>query len=198
MDYYKIDPEDLLNAYAQGIFPMSDDADDPDIFWVKPKMRGIIPLNSLHISRSLAKFLRKNPFEIRFDTDFFGVINGCAEATKGRENTWINQSIRDACHTLFLNGFCHTVEAWRDEKLVGGLYGISLGGAFFGESMFSRTDNASKACLVALVNLLQTHGFQLLDTQFLTDHLASMGAIEIPQEDYEKLLFTAIELKSKF
>ncbi|UXM94087.1 leucyl/phenylalanyl-tRNA--protein transferase [Bartonella sp. HY329] len=198
MDYYKIDPDDLLNAYAQGIFPMSDDADDPDIFWVKPKMRGIIPLNSLHISRSLAKFLRKNPFEIRFDTDFLGVINGCAEAKQGRENTWINQPIRDACHTLFLSGFCHTVEAWRDNHLVGGLYGISLGGAFFGESMFSRADNASKACLVALVNLLQTHDFQLLDTQFLTDHLASMGAIEISQEEYEKLLFAAIKVKAKF
>lgn len=198
MDYYRIDPEDLLNAYAQGIFPMSDDADDPDIFWVKPQFRGIIPLNAFHISRSLAKFLRKSPFEIRFDTDFFGIIDGCAEAKNGRENTWINQSIREACHTLFKAGFCHTVEAWKNNKLVGGLYGIALGGAFFGESMFSRTDNASKACLVALVERMKKQGFQLLDTQFLTTHLATMGAIEIAQSEYENLLSSALELDCKF
>lgn len=198
MNYYRIDSEDLLHAYQQGIFPMSDSADDNDIFWVKPKKRGIIPLDKFHISRSLAKFLRKNLFDIRFDSNFLGVINGCSEAKEGRETTWINQSIREAYHKLFEQGFCHTVEAWHNEKLVGGLYGIAIGGVFFGESMFSHHDNASKACLVALVKKMHENGFQLLDTQFLTKHLATMGAIEISQKKYEQLLASALKFDCTF
>lgn len=188
----ELTPALLLSAYAQGLFPMSDDADDPEIFWVRPEMRGIIPLDKFHISRSLAKKVRQNPFDIRYDTDFNAVIAGCAEAKQGRETTWINQTIRNIYGELFNLGYCHTVEAWEGHRLVGGLYGISLGRAFFGESMFSRENDASKLCLVSLVAHLKTQGFTLLDTQFITSHLAHFGAIEILQKDYEKLLSKAL------
>lgn len=189
---YEINPALLLNAYAQGVFPMSDDAEDPEVFWVKPKLRGVIPLDAFHLPRSLAKTIRQKRFSIRFDHDFNGVITGCAESRPGREHTWINAPIRKAYKALFECGHCHTVEAWRKNELVGGLYGVTLNGAFFGESMFSRQTDASKVCLAALVEHLNVRGFTLLDTQFLTDHLAHFGAIEIAQQEYEDKLKAAL------
>lgn len=187
-----IPPELLLRAYAAGVFPMSESADDPQIFWVKPELRGIIPLDDFHVPRSLRKILSKRPFEIRIDTDFTGVIEGCAEASSDRPTTWINEPIRKAYTRLFQQGHCHTVEAWQDDELVGGLYGVTLGTAFFGESMFSRQTNASKICLVYLVERLRKRGFTLLDTQFTTDHLKRFGAIEVPRRKYQKLLAKAL------
>lgn len=188
----------LLRAYASGVFPMAESADDPEVFWVRPELRGIIPLDGFHVPRSLAKILRQGRFDIRFDTDFAGVIDGCAEAREGRPSTWINQPIREAYGELFARGYCHTVEAWRDGRLVGGLYGVTLGLAFFGESMFSRETDASKVCLVHLVQRLKERGFALLDTQFTTEHLKRFGAIDVPRNRYEKLLEEALEGTATF
>ena len=165
-----IPPELLLRAYATGVFPMAESADDPEVFWVRPEMRGVIPLDEFHVPKSLMKTVRQGRFEIRFDTDFAGVIAGCAESSEGRPSTWINEPIRKAYGELFARGHCHTVEAWREDRLVGGLYGVTLGGAFFGESMFSREANASKVCLVHLVRRLRERGFVLRDTKFTTEH----------------------------
>jgi len=194
----EISPETVLDAYAQGIFPMSHGFDDPEIFWVKPISRGIIPLDAFHVPRSLKKAIKKRPFDISFDRDFTAVIDNCAIARVGRETTWINQIIKRTYGKLFELGFCHTVEAWVNTRLVGGLYGISLGSAFFGESMFSIESDASKICLVNLVNVLKENGYTLLDTQFLTSHLSHFGAIEIPQELYERLLKKALRRKAEF
>jgi leucyl/phenylalanyl-tRNA---protein transferase len=194
----EIDPELLLQAYAMGMFPMSEDADDDQVFWVQPEKRGVIPLAGFHASKSLMKTVRSGRFEVRIDHDFHGVIDGCAESKDGRERTWINGTIRDACHRLFERGHCHTVEAYFEDSLAGGLYGVSLGGAFFGESMFSRMTDASKVCLVHLVGRLRERGFQLLDTQFLTAHLARFGALEIPRRKYEKLLAAALKNDASF
>ena len=183
----------LLKAYASGVFPMAESADDPEVFWVRPEQRGIIPLDAFHVPRSLAKVVRQGRFEIDFDRDFDAVIEGCAEARDKRRSTWINGPIREAYRKLFDIGHCHTVEAWREGKLVGGLYGVSLGRAFFGESMFSRETDASKVCLVHLVERLNAHGFALLDTQFTTDHLKRFGAIDVPRRRYDKLLDEAME-----
>lgn len=188
----------LLRAYASGVFPMAESADDPEVFWVRPEMRGIIPLDGFHVPKSLAKILRQGRFDIRFDTDFAGVIDGCAEAREGRPSTWINQPIREAYGELFARGYCHTVEAWRGGRLVGGLYGVTLGLAFFGESMFSRETDASKVCLVHLVQRLKERGFALLDTQFTTEHLKRFGAIDVPRNRYEKLLEEALEGTATF
>jgi leucyl/phenylalanyl-tRNA---protein transferase len=193
-----IDPKLLLRAYSMGIFPMADDAEDSDVFWMQPEKRGIIPLDGFHASKSLMKTVRSGRFDVRIDHDFHGVIDGCAEAKAGRERTWINGTIRDACQRLFERGNCHTVEAYFEDSLAGGLYGISLGGAFFGESMFSRITDASKICLVHLVERLRERGFQLLDTQFLTAHLARFGATEISRRKYEKLLAAALKTKASF
>ncbi|EJF88733.1 leucyl/phenylalanyl-tRNA--protein transferase [Bartonella tamiae] len=193
-----LDPALLLDAYAQGIFPMSEDKDDPNIFWVRPEKRGIIPLDNFHISKSLSKFMKKKTFEICIDKDFEGVISGCAQSKKGRETTWINKTIRHVYKQLFELGYCHTVEAWQDNQLVGGLYGISLGQAFFGESMFSNVPNASKICLVHLVNRLKQCHFILLDTQFITPHLERFGAKEITREKYEILLNNALKNDATF
>ena len=198
MQPVEIDPDLLLQAYAMGIFPMSHDAGDSDIFWVQPKRRGIIPLNTFHVPHSLAKTLRKGRFEFRVNHDFDAVIAGCAEARQGREETWINTPIRSACRKLFNRGNCHTVEVYASGELVGGLYGISLGSAFFGESMFSRATDASKAALVHLVSRLKERGFTLLDTQFLTPHLARFGAIELGKSKYEKLLASALAKEAIF
>lgn len=187
-----IQPDLLLRAYSIGVFPMAEDRDDPTVMWIRPEERGIIPLYGFHTPRSLAKFLRKEPFEIRFNTAFKEVMAHCAEETRERPVTWINPSIRKAYYQLHERGHCHSVEAWQDGVLVGGLYGVSLGQAFFGESMFSRASHASKACLVALVDRLKERGFVLLDTQFTTDHLKRFGAIDIDQEDYETLLEEAL------
>ena len=194
----KLTPALLLSAYAQGIFPMSDDAEDPDIYWIRPERRGIIPLDNFHIPKSLKKTMKKEPFKIVIDSDFEGVISGCAESKPGRETTWINHPIRKAYGELFELGFCHTVEAWQNEKLVGGLYGMALGQAFFGESMFSRVTDASKICLVALVDHLKSHHFVLLDTQFTTPHLEHFGAIEITRQDYEMRLKKALSGQAEF
>ena len=186
----------LLRAYSAGLFPMADSADDPELFWVEPAMRGIIPLNDFHISKSLAKAMRKKPFEIRFNTAFEAVMAGCAAEAPDRPSTWINTTIRKLYTELHQIGHAHSVEAWEGKELVGGLYGVSLGAAFFGESMFSRRTNASKICLVHLVERLRASGFVLLDTQFTTEHLKTFGAIDVPKQDYAKMLDLAVNRPS--
>lgn len=187
-----ITPELLLRAYSIGLFPMADSADDPEIFWVEPELRGIIPLGDFHISRSLAKTIRRAPFDITFNADFEGVMKGCAASAPDRPTTWINSTILSLYTTLHRMGYAHSVEAWEGEELVGGLYGVSLGAAFFGESMFSRRTDASKICLVHLVERLRERGYKLLDTQFTTEHLKSFGAIDVPKAEYEGLLARAV------
>lgn len=189
----RITPELLLRAYSIGLFPMSDAADDPEIFWVEPEMRGILPLDAFHISKSLAKAVRRKPFDIRFDTAFDAVVEKCAEEVEDRPSTWINDTIKELYGALHKLGHAHSVEAWEGDALVGGLYGVSLGSAFFGESMFSRRTNASKICLVHLVERLKMRGFTLLDTQFTTEHLKTFGAIDVPKQDYLKLLDGAMD-----
>ena len=169
----EITPEVLLKAYACGIFPMAESADDPGLYWVEPEQRGVIPLDAFHVPRRLARTVRADRFEIRIDHDFDAVIDACAAAAPGRGNTWINRRIRRLYGELFRRGHCHTIEAWRDGRLVGGLYGVRLKRAFFGESMFHRERDASKVCLVHLAARLKAGGFRLLDAQFTTDHLAS-------------------------
>jgi leucyl/phenylalanyl-tRNA---protein transferase len=193
-----LDPELLLRAYATGVFPMAESADDPEIFWVQPDVRGIIPLDSFHVPASLAKTVRKRVFDIRFDTAFADVMTGCAEANPLRPSTWINETIRTAYISLHHQGRCHSVEAWYHGELAGGLYGVTLGAAFFGESMFSRMTDASKVCLVHLVERLKAKGFALLDAQFTTDHLKRFGAIDVPRKKYEKLLAAALAGKARF
>ncbi len=189
----ELTPEILLRAYSIGLFPMAESADDPEIFWVSPELRGILPLDErFHVSGSLAKFIRKQPFDIRFDHDFPAVMRACAEETPERPSTWINETIFRLYCALHRMGHAHSVEAYEDGVLVGGLYGVSLGSAFFGESMFSRRTNASKMCLVALVERLRARGFTLLDTQFTTDHLKTFGAIDIPKKNYMVLLEQAM------
>lgn len=188
----ELTPEMLLRAYSIGLFPMADSADDPELFWVEPEVRGIIPLNAFHVSKSLAKTIRHKPFDIRVNTAFEEVMAHCAEAVSGRPTTWINQRIKSLYAALHRMGHAHSVEAWEGDTLVGGLYGVSLGAAFFGESMFSRRTDASKICLVALVERLKEKGFRLLDTQFTTEHLKSFGAIDLPKAEYEVLLAGAI------
>jgi leucyl/phenylalanyl-tRNA--protein transferase len=188
----------VLRAYRAGIFPMAEDADEEDVFWVSPEMRGILPLDDFHVSTSLRKAIRQSAFEIRVDTDFMGVIEGCATAGTDRDRTWINPSIRKIYGQLFVRGICHTVEVWDGDQLVGGLYGLAMGGAFFGESMFHRRTNASKMALVHLVERLRAGGFVLCDTQFVTDHLKSFGGMEIPRADYELRLADALEHEADF
>lgn len=188
----------LLKAYAIGVFPMAERRDAPDIVWVEPDRRGILPLDGFHIPRSLAKTLRKHPFEITADRAFARVMEGCAEATPGRESTWINDTILRLYGELHGMGHAHSVECWRDGELVGGLYGVRLGAAFFGESMFSRVTDASKVALVHLVERLRAGSFLLLDTQFITDHLARFGAVEVPRATYKRLLEAAIAQKADF
>jgi leucyl/phenylalanyl-tRNA---protein transferase len=187
-----ITPEVVLKAYACGIFPMAESADDPGLYWVEPEQRGIIPLDGLEVSSRLARTVRSGRFEIRIDHDFDAVIDACAAPAEGRGSTWINARIRHLYGMLFRAGHCHTVEAWRDGRLVGGLYGVSLGAAFFGESMFHRESDASKVALVHLVARLIADGFRLLDTQFVTPHLRSLGAIEVPRARYQRMLDAAV------
>jgi len=194
----KLTPEMLLGAYAHGIFPMSEGADAPDLFWVDPDMRGIIPLETFQPSKSLRKRIRQNHFEVRVDTDFMGVITNCAAKRSDTDDTWINDEIIELYHALFKQGFCHTVEVWQNETLVGGLYGIALGGAFFGESMFHKKTDASKVALAHLVERLKFGGYQLLDTQFITEHLRSLGAIEITRAKYHALLGDALDVDGEF
>ncbi|MBP1874654.1 leucyl/phenylalanyl-tRNA--protein transferase [Ensifer adhaerens] len=187
-----VTPDMLLRAYSIGLFPMADSADDPELFWVEPEIRGVIPLDGFHVSRSLAKTIRKSHLDIRFNTAFEAVMEGCAAPAPDRPTTWINSKIRALYATLHSMGYAHSVEAWEDGALVGGLYGVSLGSAFFGESMFSRRTDASKICLVHLVERLRAKGFELLDTQFTTEHLKSFGAIDVPKAEYEIMLADAM------
>ena len=187
-----ITPEILLRAYAAGIFPMAEDANDPGLFWVEPQQRGIVPLDGVRVSRRLARTVRQDVFEIRIDHDFDAVIAACAAPGDARDRTWISGRIRRLYGELFDLGHCHTVEAWRNGRLVGGLYGVRLGAAFFGESMFHTERDASKVAFVHLAGRLRAGGFRLLDAQFVTDHLASLGAIELARDDYLALLARAI------
>ena len=191
--YPAITPEILLRAYSIGLFPMAESADDPEIFWVEPEMRGILPLDAFHLSKSLAKTTRRKPFDIRVNTSFDRVMALCAEPAEDRPSTWINGTIRQLYSELHKMGHAHSVEAWEGDELAGGLYGVSLGSAFFGESMFSRRTNASKICLAYLVERLKSHGFTLLDTQFSTEHLKTFGAIDVPKDDYLGMLKHAVD-----
>ena len=182
----------LLRAYALGIFPMADNRHDETIYWVEPRRRAILPLDGLHLSKSLARTIRHDRFRVTSDTAFADVIALCAEPTPGRETTWINAVIERACGDLFARGHAHSVECWLDDRLVGGLYGIALGNAFFGESMFSRATDASKVALAWLVARLRAGGYTLLDCQFMTDHLKSLGAVEIDRADYLARLYPAV------
>ncbi len=195
---FQITADVLLKAYSCGIFPMAESADDPGLFWVEPERRGIIPLETFRVPSRLARTVRSDVFEVRVDSDFEAVIDGCAAPQEGRENTWINRPIRRLYGELFERGHCHTVETWRDGELVGGLYGVRLGGVFFGESMFHRARDASKVALVHLVGRLKAGGFRLLDTQFVTSHLASLGAIEVPRRRYQRLLEDALVCDADF
>jgi leucyl/phenylalanyl-tRNA---protein transferase len=194
----EITPEVLLKAYACGIFPMAESADDPALYWIEPQARGILPLDQVHIPKRLARTIRSGRFEIRIDSDYAGVIEGCSASRPGRRSTWINGRIRHLYGALFEQGHCHTVEAWYDRRLVGGLYGVALGGAFFGESMFSRRTDASKLALAYLVDRLRGAGFVLFDTQFITPHLASLGACEVPRAEYRRRLAAAIDVRAQF
>lgn len=190
---YQIPTDILLRAYSTGVFPMAESASDPEVFWVRPEMRGVIPLDGFHLPKSLKKVIRQNRFDIRVDTDFAAVIDACSQERDERQSTWINAPIREAYVRLFELGHCHSVEAWRDGRLVGGLYGVKLGRAFFGESMFSYETDASKVCLAYLVDHLRDRGFVLLDTQFTTEHLKRFGAVDMPRGRYEKLLQEALK-----
>ncbi|NDW00731.1 leucyl/phenylalanyl-tRNA--protein transferase [Salipiger sp. PrR002] len=183
-------PEILLQAYRAGIFPMAEHRDDPEIFWVDPRQRGVIPMKGFRISRSLARRLRKDDYEVTFDRDFEGVIDACAD----RRETWINSEIRALFTELHRRGIAHSIEVWMDGALVGGVYGLEIGGAFCGESMFSRRRDGSKIALAWLIDLLRRAGFTLFDTQFLTTHLASLGAVEIPRHQYRAQLAMALEV----
>ncbi|PKR55295.1 leucyl/phenylalanyl-tRNA--protein transferase [Thalassospira marina] len=188
----QLTPELLIRAYSVGLFPMAESHDDPTLYWIDPEWRGVIPLESFHVPRSLRKAVRKGEFDIRVDSNFAATIAACAATTDNREETWINKGIRDAyCH-LHEMGCAHSIEAWQDGQLVGGLYGVSLGQAFFGESMFSRATNASKIALVHLVALMRQGGYRLLDTQFVNDHLKQFGVIEISREKYRGQLAQAL------
>jgi len=195
---FEITPQVLLKAYACGIFPMAESADDPALFWIEPDHRGILPLDRFHVPRRLAKTIRSEKFEIRIDHDFDAVIEGCAASVPGRRKTWINKQIVGLYGALFRQGHCHTVETWHDGELVGGLYGVHLGGAFFGESMFHRVRDASSVALVYLAARLMAGGFSLLDCQFITEHLTRFGAIEISRDDYNQQLERARATESDF
>jgi len=190
----EITPELLLHGYASGVFPMADDANASEIYWVEPKLRGVFDIGRLHLSRSLRQKILKEDYKICIDTDFEAVVSACAE----RPSTWINAEISVLYAALHKMGFAHSVEVYRDEKLIGGIYGVALNSAFFGESMFSRATNGSKIALTYLMAHLKLGGFTLFDTQFLTDHLASLGAYEIPKADYITRLQTALERSADF
>lgn len=194
----EITPEVLLRAYACGIFPMAESIDDPTLFWVEPELRGIIPLQGFHIASRLARTVRADQFSVTVDTAFARVIDGCAAPHPGRDDTWINRRIRDLYTALYRIGHCHSVEVWDGDELAGGLYGVSLGRAFFGESMFHTVRDASKVGLVHLVARLIAGGFTLLDTQFVTEHLRSFGATEVPRRRYRAMLDESLKGSADF
>jgi leucyl/phenylalanyl-tRNA--protein transferase len=188
----EITPQVLLKAYACGIFPMAESAEDNALYWIEPERRGILPLDRVHVPKRLARTIRQGGFEVRVDTDFDAVVEGCASPRSGRRSTWINGRIRSLYRDLFELKHCHTVEVYEEGRLIGGLYGVHLGRAFFGESMFSRARDASKIALVYLVARLKFGGFELLDTQFVTGHLARFGAIEVGRPEFQRLLEGAL------
>jgi leucyl/phenylalanyl-tRNA--protein transferase len=190
--FIDITPEVLLKAYACGIFPMAESADDPALYWIEPEQRGIIPLDRFHVPDRLARTVRSDRFVLAVDRDFDAVIDGCAQPVPGRSRTWINPRIHNLYRKLYERGDCHTVEVYEAGELVGGLYGVSLGRAFFGESMFHRVRDASKVALVHLVARLKAGRYRLLDTQFVTDHLRTFGAVEVTRPAYHKLLDAAL------
>jgi leucyl/phenylalanyl-tRNA--protein transferase len=190
--FIEITPEVLLKAYACGIFPMAESAEDPALYWIEPEKRGIIPLDRFHVSGRLARTVRSDCFTVTINRDFEGVIDGCAEPQEGRQRTWINARIRHLYRKLHDRRHCHSVEVYDGETLVGGLYGVTLGRVFFGESMFHRARDASKVALVHLIARLRAGGFKLLDTQFVTEHLKTFGAVEVPRRQYHKLLEAAL------
>ncbi|SER57492.1 leucyl/phenylalanyl-tRNA--protein transferase [Tranquillimonas rosea] len=187
-------PELVLQAYAAGIFPMAEARDDPEIFWVDPHRRGVLPLDGFHLSRSLRRRIRRMSYVATADRDFAGVVSGCAD----RDETWINDTIFDIYAALNARGHAHSVELWEGQHLIGGVYGVAIGAAFFGESMFSRRTDASKIALAFLVHRLRAGGFQLFDTQFITPHLETLGAIEIPRETYRAQLASALTGRADF
>jgi len=195
---FEITPQVLLKAYSCGIFPMAESADDPALYWIEPQQRGVLPLDGLHIPRRLLRTVRTTPFEVKVDSDYDGVIDGCAAPRAGRMSTWINNRIRTLYRELFELGACHTVEVWDGKKMVGGLYGVALKSAFFGESMFSTERDASKIALVHLAARLIRGGFTLLDTQFVTDHLRQFGTIELDRMTFQRELEIALEKEADF
>lgn len=190
----RLTPELLLRAYSAGVFPMAESRDDPEVFWVDPRARGIIPLTGFHISRSLRRRILSGHFKVTLNMAFDDVVRLCAL----RPETWINHRIEAMCGRLHRMGRAHSIETWRDGRLVGGIYGIAIGGAFFGESMFSREADASKVALAYMVDRVRNAGFTLFDTQFITDHLASLGAIEIGRDEYQARLADALSLNAQF
>lgn len=194
----ELTPDLILKAYACGVFPMAERHDSPDVYWIDPDFRGILPLDEFHLPRRLARTVRSGHYDVRVDHDFVGTIKGCARRTMKRRDTWINSPLVRIFSELHLRGHAHSVEAWREEKLVGGLYGVAIGAVFFGESMFSLERDASKVALVSLVERLKRGGFTLLDTQFVTAHLRRFGAIEIPRADYLTRLSAALSRRASF
>ncbi|UDF02227.1 leucyl/phenylalanyl-tRNA--protein transferase [Asticcacaulis sp. AND118] len=190
--------DDLVQCYRTGIFPMSDARDDETLFLVDPPLRGILPLDGVHVPSRLARTVRNTPFTVKIDTAFRQVIELCAESARDRESTWISHSIQELYEALFARGLAHSVEVWDGARLIGGLYGVAINGAFFGESMVSRATDASKIALVHLVARLRAGGYRLLDCQFLTDHLRQFGVVEIPREDYKDRLKDALSVEGDF
>jgi leucyl/phenylalanyl-tRNA--protein transferase len=190
--------EDLIECYARGVFPMAETREDERVYLVDPEFRGVLPLEDFHVSSRLARTVRSDRFEVRIDTVFADVVQACAAPRPGRDETWINNAILNMYQGLFARGLAHSVECWREGRLVGGLYGVAMGGAFFGESMFSAERDASKVALVHLVGRLKAGGYALLDAQFLTDHLVQFGAQEIEREDYHARLEAALQVEGDF
>jgi leucyl/phenylalanyl-tRNA---protein transferase len=198
MEMPDLTPDMLLKAYAVGVFPMAEDRNDPELFWVDPRMRGVILLDKFHVPRSVRKVIRRETFDVTFDRAFESVIEMCAESTEERPRTWINDKIIELYTTLHRMGHAHSVECWHEGRLVGGLYGVSLGGVYFGESMFSRVTDASKVALVYLAAALRLGGYRFIDTQFITKHLSRFGAVELPRNEYRKLLSHSLGMRTRF
>jgi leucyl/phenylalanyl-tRNA---protein transferase len=194
----EITPQVLLKAYACGIFPMAESADDTQLYWIEPISRGILPLTDIKLPKRLARTIRQAPFDVRIDTDFDATIDGCAASRPGRRTTWINDQIRTLYRELYILGHCHTVEVWLDGRMVGGLYGVELGGAFFGESMFSTETDASKIALMYLAARLIHGGFTLLDTQFVTEHLRQFGTVEVDRTAFHEALERALPVPASY
>lgn len=194
----EITPQVLLKAYSCGIFPMAESADDPALYWIEPQHRGVLPLDTAHFPKRLLRTVRTTPFVVKTDTDYEAVIDGCAAVRPGRTSTWINKRIRALYRELFDLGHCHTVEVWDKDRIVGGLYGVALKGAFFGESMFSFERDASKVALAHLVARLKAGGFALLDTQFVTEHLRQFGTIELERDAFQTDLERALLVDANF